>query len=897
MTTERTETQRRLSEALARELAARSAGELAESTLRAVIDASPLAIVTLDLDGRVASWNASAELMFGWSADEVMGKPSPTVPADATGESNAVLEEVLSGKVVTGLHRRRLRKDGAYIIVSISTAPFYDENGQVRGTVIVADDITEQERTAYERSVLLAREREARSRAEDAAERMSRLQRVSAALSEALTPVEVADVILTQGIEALGASAASICRLVPKEHALEVVAATGYPEDVLRAFARFSLDAPLPLAQSVRTGNAMWIESQEQLAEQFPDLVSARVGLHLNSSASIPLLVKGKAFGALGLSFAEVRAYRDEDKSFILSLAQQCAQALERARLYEVERVARDEAENARQRFEFLAQASITLSSSLDYSTTLASVARLAVPHVADWCSVYIVDEAGAARLLAVAHVDPEKVALAHELNARYPLDPEAATGVPRVLRTSDPELIPYIPDELLAASTPDQDLLRTLRELGLVSAMTVPLVARGRVLGAITFISAESEHRYGEQDLALAVDLAGRAAVAVDNARLLRETQRGALEREAILGQIADGIVIGDASGNAVYANEVAQRLLGIPDCVSSPSDLLSNIDSFKPDGMPFASEELPLVRAILRDETIVNEDVLLRRPDGSELIIECSATPVIGDDSLKMGGVVSFRDVTTKRTLERQKDDFLSAAAHDLKTPLTTIKGLAQILSRRAERANTPETNKLVDGLGRIDATATRMSSLINELLDISRVQMGRELDLVRSETDLVALVRLIASEQQNTTEQHDVSVSVLFPDIKGEWDADRLERAITNLVSNAITYSPGGGHVQITVGLDGPNPAKAVVRVDDEGVGIPEQDLPFVFERFHRGSNVAGRIPGTGIGLAGAREIIQQHGGQITAYPRDGRGTTLEVVLPLKPPHSVGEAGSED
>jgi signal transduction histidine kinase len=172
-----------------------------------------------------------------------------------------------------------------------------------------------------------------------------------------------------------------------------------------------------------------------------------------------------------------------------------------------------------------------------------------------------------------------------------------------------------------------------------------------------------------------------------------------------------------------------------------------------------------------------------------------------------------------------------------------------------------------------------------------------MGRELDLVRSETDLVALVRLIASEQQNTTEQHDVSVSVLFPDIKGEWDADRLERAITNLVSNAITYSPGGGHVQITVGLDGPNPAKAVVRVDDEGVGIPEQDLPFVFERFHRGSNVAGRIPGTGIGLAGAREIIQQHGGQITAYPRDGRGTTLEVVLPLKPPHSVGEAGSED
>jgi signal transduction histidine kinase len=259
-------------------------------------------------------------------------------------------------------------------------------------------------------------------------------------------------------------------------------------------------------------------------------------------------------------------------------------------------------------------------------------------------------------------------------------------------------------------------------------------------------------------------------------------------------------------------------------------------------------------------------------------------------------MGGVVSFRDVTVQRTLERQKDDFLSAAAHDLKTPLTTIKGLAQILSRRAERASTPETSRMLDGLGRIDSTATRMSGLINELLDISRVHMGRELDLIRSETDLLALVRHIAFEQQQTTERHDVSVSVLSPEIKGAWDEDRLERAITNLVSNAITYSPAGGRVQITVGLDGSSPARAVVRIDDEGLGIPEQDLPLVFERFHRGSNVAGRIPGTGIGLAGAREIIQQHGGHIEAFPREGGGTTFELVLPLEPPNGDADADHE-
>ena len=144
------DTERRLSEALQRELAARSAGELAESALRAVVAASPLAIVSLDSNGRVASWNASAERIFGWSAEEVIGKPSPTVPAEAIEESDAILREVLAGQTVTGLHRRRMRKDGSAIMVGMSTAPLFNETGEVRGTVIIAEDVTAQERAEVE---------------------------------------------------------------------------------------------------------------------------------------------------------------------------------------------------------------------------------------------------------------------------------------------------------------------------------------------------------------------------------------------------------------------------------------------------------------------------------------------------------------------------------------------------------------------------------------------------------------------------------------------------------------------------------------------------------------------------------------------------------------------------
>jgi len=169
----------------------------------------------------------------------------------------------------------------------------------------------------------------------------------------------------------------------------------------------------------------------------------------------------------------------------------------------------------------YLNKATELLASSADYETTLSEVAQLIVPHFADWCAISIVDEKGEPRQLAVAHIDPEKVKWAHELNRRYPPDNNARTGVPQVIRTGEPEIYPDIPDELLVAGAIDEEHLRISRELGLRSAMVVPLSTPERTLGAITIVSAESGRRYGEADLAFATELARRAALAVENARL----------------------------------------------------------------------------------------------------------------------------------------------------------------------------------------------------------------------------------------------------------------------------------------------------------------------------------------------------------------------------------------
>ena len=180
-----------------------------------------------------------------------------------------------------------------------------------------------------------------------------------------------------------------------------------------------------------------------------------------------------------------------------------------------------------------LAEASELLAVPLDHVERLANLAGLVVPRMADWCAVDILKEDGSVSRLAVEHQDPEKVALAYELERRYPPDPDAPRGVPHVLKTGLPEIMYEIPDELLQQTIRDPERLAMVRELGLRSYMVVPMIARGRTLGALTLVSSESGRRYGEQDLTTAETLDRRAAMAVENARLFEEAQREIAERE----------------------------------------------------------------------------------------------------------------------------------------------------------------------------------------------------------------------------------------------------------------------------------------------------------------------------------------------------------------------------
>jgi len=228
--------------------------------------------------------------------------------------------------------------------------------------------------------------------------------------------------------------------------------------------------------------------------------------------------------------------------------------------------------------------------------------------------------------------------------------------------------------------------------------------------------------------------------------------------------------------------------------------------------------------------------------------------------------------------------RDEFTATVSHDLKSPLTFIKGMANLRRRRA--TSTPASDPLIEALAQIENAAGRMAQQLDELVDAARLQAGRPLELRREPIDLIGLAREVIAEHQQTSDRHLLELMTGLPQLIGVWDGIRLGRVLDNLLSNAVKFSPRGGVIQVCVDFDEAPNRVAFVRVSDHGEGIPEGDLPHIFERFRRGTNVEGRIPGSGLGLSGARRILEQHGGSILVESAVGEGTTITVRLPLDP-----------
>jgi PAS domain S-box-containing protein len=268
--------------------------------------------------------------------------------------------------------------------------------------------------------------------------------------------------------------------------------------------------------------------------------------------------------------------------------------------------------------------------------------------------------------------------------------------------------------------------------------------------------------------------------------------------------------------------------------------------------------------------------------------MVAERTAQLQAANEELENVATENARLYREAREAVRAREYLLSLVSHDLKNPLAAIIGSAKLLRRNAGQGSTIDPERVASGLSRIDMAANKMNLLINELLDFARLQAGQPLELDRHPTDLVGLVQGVVAEHQRLNPHYKIVFEPEVSQLDGMWDAPRLERLLDNLLSNAIKYSPVGSEVRVVLAReDEPQSSSAVLSVHDQGIGIPEQDLPYVFEWFRRASNVTGNIGGSGIGLASARHVAEQHGGSISVQSREGHGSTFTLRLPLSNP----------
>jgi len=662
---------------------------------------------------------------------------------------------------------------------------------------------------------------DARSVADASSDRLIRLESITEAALSHLALDEVLDALLTRIRDLLDVDTASI--LLRFGDVLTPTASRGFEEEV-------GVGIRIPIGK----GFAGTIAAEERpvLVEDASEIEVINPLLRvkgLRSLLGVPLLHRGGVIGVVHVGTTQRRRFTPDDVITLQLAADRVAMAISQARLFEAEREARAEAEAGQVRLRFLAEASELLSSSLEFETALERVAELCVPTIADSCIVDVVRGDGSV----------ERVAAAGTAGA--------ADSAGSVIGSGKPEI---------------ED-----------SWMSVPLTARERVLGAISFGSAESERSFGPESLAFAQEIARRAASAIENANLYAEAEQRSRAALA-LDHIGEGVFLLDRFGVVRLWNPAAESITGV-----RAGDVLGSR----------AADAIPGWNRIV-DSVPVTEFTRSRGMHGETLPLDVAGRELwvlVSGVSFPEGTVYAFRDVSQERALRDLQAEFVATVSHELRTPLAGVYGAAMTLRLRSDSLTEDQRESLFDI---VYDEADRLNRIVDDILWASRVDSGR-LDFAVASFAPDVLTDAVLAAARTHAPSHVFFKLTRPPDLPPvEGDAEKVRQILSNLVDNAVKYSPDGGRVEVTIKPQGDSIRFAV---SDEGIGIPSHELPLVFEKFYRlDPNQTRGVGGTGLGLYISRELTRRMNGRIWVTSTDGEGSTFFVELPLAQEDATAE-----
>lgn len=360
----------------------------------------------------------------------------------------------------------------------------------------------------------------------------------------------------------------------------------------------------------------------------------------------------------------------------------------------------------------------------------------------------------------------------------------------------------------------------------------------------------------------------------------MYREILEEKEELESIIESVYAGLVMINKSGKVMQMNASARSMLGIndPEVVGKAYQDIVNYEPV-----------LDILKTSLDESTEVAEEVSISLREDEEKIYQVQSALVRGDDQQPIGVVAIFNDITEIRSIDRMKTAFVSTVSHELRTPLTSIKGFISTLLQD-EDGTFYDFDMKREFYTIIDTECDRLTRLISDLLNVSRIEAGRALDLNPKPVTLTTLIEKVVSVQKSYTNKHELVIDIQseLPTIVA--DEDKVDQILTNLTNNAIKYSPEGGKVTISATRYG---ERVRMCVSDQGMGIPKEHLPKVFDRFHRVDNRdTRRVGGTGIGLYLVKHLVEAHGGKIWVDSEVGKGSKFIFELPKCPPQFEAE-----
>lgn len=422
-------------------------------------------------------------------------------------------------------------------------------------------------------------------------------------------------------------------------------------------------------------------------------------------------------------------------------------------------------------------------------------------------------------------------------------------------------------------------------KRLGIWGIIAAPLVVDHHCIGLLYVSFRHEGYSPSKDDLAFAGGIAARCALAIDRARaheeraqLLAESQRRTAELDATFSSMPIGVIIFASDGAILRINKMAEDMLGYTqEQWSKPLEERLRMLSFETAGRkPLLPEETVTAR-VLRGERVQGETIIVHRRDGTTTWINVSGSPIVGADGTIFGAVMAGVDITPLHQLQEEQSELVRTISHDLRNPLTPIMGQATLLQRLLANRG---LDKEADSVEAIVKNARRMNSMIQDLVDSVRFEAA-VFELHREPTDLCSLITDL-SERVGAVEERSrlkIECPAWLPSVSA--DRERIERAITNLITNALKYSPPDRPVVVRVEQ---RDEEAIISVTDQGVGIPREDQPHLFERFHR-TEAGKKRGGLGLGLYITRQIVEAHRGRIWVESKPGKGSTFSFSLPIE------------